>query len=157
MHGSRRDLDRCVRPGFMCPSIWCFAEKCFVRREKLAKVRKFDKHTYIYTSSMKYTFFAEHATFLLGAPVFSRALGCAARMGLACTPRRKCGSRPGSVARALGLQGREFWQVTTGRHSDLLEPSRTIENRMNTMSRSRFSHFLCCVRVTAGASPIIVA
>ena len=27
VHGSRRDLDQCVRPGLMCPSTCCFAEK----------------------------------------------------------------------------------------------------------------------------------
>ena len=31
-----------------------------------------------------------------------------------CTPRRRCGSRPGSVARALGVQRREIWQAITG-------------------------------------------
>ena len=66
-------------------------------------------------------------TFLLRPQVFSRKLGCAARKEFACTPRRKCEPRPRSVARALGLQSREFWQTTTGSHSDLLEPSRTME------------------------------
>ena len=46
--------------------------------------------------------------------VFSRALGCGARKGPASTPRRKCGSRPGSLARALGSQSCEIWQVSTG-------------------------------------------
>ena len=27
MYGSHRDLDKCVRPGFMCPSTCCFVEK----------------------------------------------------------------------------------------------------------------------------------
>ena len=45
----------------------------------------------------------------------------------ACTPRCKCEPRARSVARALGLRSREFWQITTGNHSDLLEPSRTME------------------------------
>ena len=44
------------------------------------------------------------------ARVVSRALGCGARRGGACTPRRKCGSWPGSVARALGIQIRAIWQ-----------------------------------------------
>ena len=39
-----------------------------------------------------------------------------------------CGSRPGSVARALGIQSSEFWQITPGSHSDLLEPSRSMES-----------------------------
>ena len=36
--------------------------------------------------------------------VFSRTLGCGARRRLACTPRRKRESRPGSVACDLGVQ-----------------------------------------------------
>ena len=55
-------------------------------------------------------------------------LGCGARRGPACTPRCKCGSRPGSVARALGVHSREIWQVTTGSLSAEVEPSKTIEN-----------------------------
>ena len=43
--------------------------------------------------------------FLIFRPrVFSRALGRGAHRTPACTPRCKCGTRPGSVARALGLQ-----------------------------------------------------
>ena len=34
--------------------------------------------------------------------------------GAACTPRRKCGSRPGSAARALGVKNCAFRQVITG-------------------------------------------
>ena len=33
--------------------------------------------------------------------------------GAVCTPKRKCGSRPGSVARALGIQIRAIWPVIT--------------------------------------------
>ena len=53
-------------------------------------------------------FFSERNVFLLGQPVYSRALGCVARRGAACTPRRKCEPWPRSVASALGLQSREF-------------------------------------------------
>ena len=60
--------------------------------------------------------------------VFSRALGCEARRGAACTPRRKFGSRAGSVARALGGQCREIWQVITGSLSVELTPSKKMEN-----------------------------
>ena len=62
-------------------------------------------------------FFAEYKTFLFRLRVFSHALGCEARRGGACTPRCKRVSRPGSVARAMGVQSREIWQVTTGSHS----------------------------------------
>ena len=48
--------------------------------------------------------------------------------GPACTPRRKFGSRAGSVARALGVQSREIWQVITGSLSAELEPSKATEN-----------------------------
>ena len=33
-------------------------------------------------------------------------------------------SRSGSMSRALGVQSREIWQISTGRHSERLEPSR---------------------------------
>ena len=39
--------------------------------------------------------------------VVARSLGCGARREPACTSRYKCRSRPGSVARALGVQRRE--------------------------------------------------
>ena len=48
--------------------------------------------------------------------------------GPVCTPRRKFGSRAGSVARALGVQSREIWQVITGLLSAELKPSKTMEN-----------------------------
>ena len=62
--------------------------------------------------------------------VFSRANGCGARKGPTCTPRRKFGSREGSVARALGVQSREIWQVEaiTGLLSAELELRKTMEN-----------------------------
>ena len=59
---------------------------------------------------------------------FSRALGYGARSGAACTPRRKFGSRTGSVARALSIQSREVWQVITGLLCVELEPSKTMGN-----------------------------
>ena len=43
--------------------------------------------------------------------------------------RRKFGPRPSSVARALGVQSRENWQVTTGSVSDDLEPTGLIQTR----------------------------
>ena len=42
---------------------------------------------------------------------------------------RMFGSRAGPVARALGVQSRQIWQVLTGLLSaELLEPSKTMEN-----------------------------
>ena len=65
------------------------------------------------------------AFFFLFLPrVFSRALGCGAPRGLACTLRCKSGPWPRSMARALGVQSRENWQVVTGRHSEHLESMR---------------------------------
>ena len=67
---------------------------------------------------------------LLGRPrVVSHALGCGVRRGPARTPRRKCGSRPGSVARALGVQSRAIWKVIAGSLSAEPEPTRPIETK----------------------------
>ena len=52
MLGSRRDLDQCVRPGFMCPSIYLI----FCRKEVCTK-RKVGKHTYTYIFICAYTDF----------------------------------------------------------------------------------------------------
>ena len=71
--------------------------------------------------------FPEYKTFLFRPRVFSCALGCGALRGPACTPRCKCESRPASVPRALGVQSREIWQVTTGSLSDQLEPTRPMQ------------------------------
>ena len=76
---------------------------------------------------VKLTFFPEYKTFLFRPRVFCRALGCGERRGPDCTPRCKCGSRPGSVARVLGVQSREIWQVTTASLSDQLEPFRPVQ------------------------------
>ena len=46
----------------------------------------------------------------------------------ACTPRRKFGSRAGTVARTLGVQSHGIWQVITGLLSAELAPSKTMEN-----------------------------
>ena len=50
---------------------------------------------------------------LPAAGVFS-ALGCGARRGPACTLQSKIGPRPGSVARALGVQSCASWLCFTG-------------------------------------------
>ena len=75
-----------------------------------------------------FTEYFVHFFSLSVAFLFSRALGCGARRGVACTPRCKCGSRRGSVARALSLQRREIWQETTGSLSDEPSPIRLMEN-----------------------------
>ena len=76
----------------------------------------------------KFQFFVpEYKTFLFRPRVFSRALGCGARRGPACVQWCKCGFRPGSVARALGVQSREIWQVIAGLRSDQLEPTRSMQ------------------------------
>ena len=73
-------------------------------------------------------FFRDICTLLSAAcRFFSRALGCGARRGPACAPRRKFGSRLGSVARALGVPSREILQAITGLLSAELEPSKTME------------------------------
>ena len=40
LHGTRRDLDQCVRPGFSCPSTYCFAEKCSCEEKSWRKYEK---------------------------------------------------------------------------------------------------------------------
>ena len=73
-------------------------------------------------------FFLGHLHAFLQRPCLSRALGCGARRGLACTPRRMFRSRTGSVERALGVQSREISQEITGLLSAELELSKTMEN-----------------------------
>ena len=46
------------------------------------------------------------------------------------TLRCMCGPWPRSVARALGVQSRENWQVTTGRRSEHVEPSRRMQTHI---------------------------
>ena len=71
-------------------------------------------HRYITVYELVCVFSTFLHVFLRRPRVDSRALGCGARWGGACTPRRKFGSRAGSVARALGVQSREIWQVIAG-------------------------------------------
>ena len=59
-------------------------------------------------------FFPEYQTFLVRPRIVPRAPGCGARRGPVCTPRCKCRSRPGSVARALVVQSRASWQIIVG-------------------------------------------
>ena len=44
--------------------------------------------------------------------------------GTRLKPGFKFRSRPGSMVHALGVQSREIWEITRGRHSERLEPSR---------------------------------
>ena len=57
----------------------------------------------------------------------------------------KCGPWPRSVARALGVQSRENWQITTGLNSDDVEPTRPIETRNNQIIFKEKEHHICRV------------
>ena len=86
--------------------------------------------------SLKCDFFA-HRQFLLFRPrVCSRALGPGARRESARTPLRMFGPWLRSVTRALGVQSRENWQVTTGRHSEHVQPSRSIQTHIQVKKMS---------------------
>ena len=50
--------------------------------------------------------------------------------------RRKCGPWSRYVALALGFQSREKWQVTTGRHSEHVEPSRSMQTHIQVKKMS---------------------
>ena len=77
---------------------------------------------YIYITVYKRVCFGRLHAFLRRPWVFPRALSCRAHKGPACTPRRKFGSRAGSVSRALGVRSREIWQVIAESLSAELEP-----------------------------------
>ena len=81
-------------------------------------------------------FFAHRHFSLFRPGVFPRALGSGARKEPARTPRHKCGPWPRSVARALGVQSREKWQVTTGRHSEHVESSRPMQTTYGLKKKS---------------------
>ena len=62
-----------------------------------------------------YLFIFRHRHFFLFRPrLYSRVLGSGARKEPARTPQRKCGPRPRSEARALGVQSHENWQPRGG-------------------------------------------
>ena len=96
----------------------------------------FDAHILLCTP-YKCVFSALRHFFLFRPRVFSRALGSGARSEPARAPRRKCGPWPRSVAHTLGVRSRENWQVTTGRHSEHVEPSRRILRPNNSCSRKQ--------------------
>ena len=70
-----------------------------------------------------------------------------------------------SVARALGVQSREIWQITTGSLSDHLEPTRPMQTRKTKAQfppQVIFSFFVsgcCCYGTTAAiqAFPFMTA
>ena len=82
-------------------------------------------------------FFLAHRHFLFRPRVFSSALGSVAHREPARTPWRKFGPWPRSAARALGVQSRENWQVTTGGHSEHVEPSRPMQTRVKVLKNVR--------------------
>ena len=53
------------------------------------------------------------------------------------SPRQQCGSRPGSVARVLGVQSGAIWQESAGSLSAELDPTMPME----TPPKCKFSHF----------------
>ena len=97
--------------------------------------------SYIIRVCTKLTFFAHRIPFLFRPRVFSRALGCGARRGPAWYTGRKFGARPGSVARARGVQSRESWQVITGSLSVEPEPNQAHEDPQAGLF---FLLHLCC-------------
>ena len=90
----------------------------------------------IYLLGVLFLLFAHRHLFLFGPRVFSRALGSGARREPAQTPRRKCEPWPRSVARALGVQSRDNWQVTTGEHFKHVQPSRPMQTRIHIKKMS---------------------
>ena len=58
------------------------------------------------------------------------------RQGTRLEPGCKFRSRPGSMARALGVQSREIWE-TTGRHSEHVEPSRPMQTYVQVKKNVR--------------------
>ena len=89
----------------------------------------FRKHSNVF-------FFCASGFCLFRPRVFSCALGPGARRESARSPLHKRGPWPGSVARALGLQSHENWQVTTGRHSEHVEPSRPMQTHIEVKKMS---------------------
>ena len=89
--------------------------------------------------------FAHCHAVLFRRRVFSRALGCGARRAREYT-RRKCGPRPGFVARALGVQSRGELALSVGSISAEPEPTKPPETFRRL--RKRFA-LCCCVPVSA--------
>ena len=103
-------------------------------------------------------FFLHIVIFLFWRWVFSRALDAGARKESARTSRRKCGPCPRSVARDLGAQSPENRQVTTGRHSEHVEPSQPMQTHVpGTIQVRKISVCACrsefCWRLALTACP----
>ena len=81
-----------------------FVRTVRARRDMSKNRPKIHRYRYAYVCVLKIVFFQEYRTFLFRPRVFPSVLGCGARREPASTPRCKCGSRPGSVSRALGVQ-----------------------------------------------------
>ena len=71
--------------------------------------------------------------YLPAAGLFSRSRLRGTQGAPACTPRCKCGSWPGSVARARGVKSREIWQVVAGLLSDELKQTRPMQTPKTSM------------------------
>ena len=100
-----------------------------------------------HTGTMLSFFFRTSATTSLAAGFFSRSRP-RGRTRPSCRPRRKCGSRAGSVARALGARSRQIWQVIAGKQSAEPELSRSMETPKYLFS---MLHLCCCfLTTTAG-------
>ena len=72
----------------------------------------------------------------------SRALGHGARRGPARIPQRKCGPRPRTVGRSLGLQSRGFWPITKWRLSELTRLDTALRLPSKTYRTTVFSSAL---------------
>ena len=106
-------------------------------------------------------FFCTSATFSVPTTgLFSRSR-LRGTQGARLYTRRKFGPRPGSVARALGVQSRTTWQLIAGSLSAQPEPRKAIENPLfsfcvplshtvTTLASSfprSYSHGHCCACV----------
>ena len=93
--------------------------------------------------------FVNNSTLFSGARGSFLALSAAGHAGGGgvCTLRRRCGSRLGSVVRALGVQSCDIWQVIAGLLSDQLFIERTqTQKKMSFCFRffSPLSGVACC-------------
>ena len=79
---------------------------------------------------MKLTIFGHRLFSALSPPsLFSRSL-LRGRHGTRLKPGFKFRSRPGSMARALGVQSRESWEITSGRHSEHVKTPRPMKTHV---------------------------
>ena len=95
----------------------------------------------------KFIIFAHCHAFLFRPRIFSRALGCWAHRGSACTQRRKFGPRLGSVARALGIQSRGGLALVAGSLSAEPEPTRHMETPQMPLVFLFFCTLMLCTSI----------